>query len=135
MWFIPPRELNCSVMRVVFTFFAVLLLATGCVSKSEARRMQQEAFAAGQQQAAAAAANRTQPATVTVQGDVKNESIPWTRDLTLAQAIVSAEYQGMSDPSRIVIIRQGQSIPINPRDLLHGKDVPLEPGDVIDLQR
>ncbi len=121
-------------MRNALIFSTLLMLTVGCVSKSEARRQAHEAFMAGQLQSVAAATARSQPAGITFRGDVKNETLPWTDDLTLTQAIVSAEYQGMNDPSRIVITRNGQTIQVKPRDLLHGKDVPLEPGDIIDLQ-
>ena len=49
-----------------------------------------------------------QPMPVLVRGDVKNQVIPWTEDLTLARAIVAADYQSVFDPRTILVIRQGQ---------------------------
>ena len=77
-----------------------------------------------------------QQPTVWVRGDVKNQIIPWTEDLTLSRAIVAADYQSVFDPRAIVVVRQGQVYRINPRDLLKGTDDPsLQPGDIIELQR
>ena len=71
-----------------------------------------------------------------IRGDVKNPAVPWNEELTLARAIVAAEYKGFWDPHVITIIRQGQSYKINPRDLLKGRDdPPLEPGDTIVIER
>lgn len=121
-----------SFMRTV-VLFLLLVALSGCISKSKANLQAREAFLAGQQQAMAA--QKQAPATVTVHGNVKNETIPWTEDLTVGKAILAAEYQGMVDPRRIVLIHNSQRIEINPRDLLNGQDVPVQAGDVIELGR
>ena len=73
---------------------------------------------------------------VWIRGDVKNEVVPWTQEITLAGALVAAEYKGLWDPRGIRIIRQGQTYKINPRELLKGReDLPLKPGDVIVIER
>jgi hypothetical protein len=78
----------------------------------------------------------TPAAMVWIRGDVKHDILPWTEDLTLARAIVAAEYKGLGDPHTILINRRGQSYRINPRELLRGNDDPLlEPGDVIVIER
>src|SRR5688572_26675809 len=74
--------------------------------------------------------------TVFVRGDVKHPAIPWTEDLTVARAIVAAEYHALFDPLRIAVIRQGRTYEIKPRDLLRGReDFPLEPGDLVVIER
>lgn len=73
---------------------------------------------------------------VWIRGDVKNPVLLWNDQLTLAHAIVAADYRGFSDPHVITIIRRGQSYKVNPRDLLRGVEDPaLEPGDTIVIER
>ena len=73
---------------------------------------------------------------VWIRGDVKNPVLLWNDQLTLANAIVAADYRGFSDPHVITIIRRGQSYKVNPRDLLRGVEDPaLEPGDTIVIER
>src|SRR5260221_8335889 len=73
----------------------VAMTLTGCVTKSKAKADAREAFIAGQQQAMAMARlQQAQGPTVTVVGQGRNKIIPWTQDLTLAQAIVNAGYFG-----------------------------------------
>ena len=112
----------------------VVLLFTGC-SGSKAKLREQQAFIRGQQQAIAAQQQAQEPA-VWVRGLVRNPRVPWTENLTLAQAIVAAQYTGTFDPTRIQITRQGQVYRINPKRLVRGlEDPPLEPGDLIELSR
>lgn len=85
---------------------------------------------------AMAPAGVAKPQTVLVRGDVKNPVIPWTEDLTVARAIVAADYKGLFDPRVILLVRQGLASRIDPKQLLRGRgDLPVEPGDVIELQR
>ena len=72
--------------------------------------------------------------TVTVLGEVRNQLVPWTLDLTLAKAVVLAEFYGRTDPTQITIQRDGQEIQCDPRRLLNGEDVLLQPNDVIILK-
>lgn len=73
---------------------------------------------------------------VWIRGDVKSPVVLWNEELTLARAIVAAQYKGLWDPRAITIIRQGQTHKVNPRDLLKGRyDPPLEPGDTIIIER
>ena len=72
---------------------------------------------------------------VTVVGPVKTPSLPWTEGLTLAKAIVNAGYQSLTDPRQIMIVRNGQAVPVDPKSLLAGQDVPLLPGDMVVLQQ
>jgi hypothetical protein len=72
--------------------------------------------------------------TVTFIGEVRNQLIPWTADLTLARAIIAADYYGAKDPAAIVVIRDGQQTAYDPKRLLEGNDVLLEPRDVVEIR-
>jgi hypothetical protein len=128
---------NLLLPRVVLYVWPVVLvfLLAGCVSKREADMRQREGFLAGQQQAQADQARAAQkgqpPTTVTVIGKVKNGTVPWTEDMTVAQAIVAADYQGWDNPKRIEVTHNGELIELTPHQLLHGGDFPVEPGDTI----
>jgi protein involved in polysaccharide export with SLBB domain len=113
----------------------LLLLAlalTGCVSKATADAQARAAFLAGQQQALAHL-QQTQGPSITISGQVKNSTVPWNQDLTLAKAIVAAGYFG-PDPTEIVIVRSGQETRVDPKQLLNNEDVPLDSGDLIRIQ-
>ncbi len=108
-------------------------VGAGCVeTKSKADAQAHAAYVAGQRQAAASMQSR-EPS-VWVVGNVKTPLIPWTKDLTLARAILTAQYQGAGDPNQIIIQRNGQP-PINfdPSKLLQGEDLPLQAGDRIEI--
>jgi hypothetical protein len=110
----------------------LVLAASGCTTKSKAKTQARTAFLLGQQ----AFAQQQQGPVVTIVGLVRNRTIPWTEELTLAKALVAAEYQGFSDPRVIIIIRNGQQFQVNVKQLLKGReDPPLEPGDTIEIQQ
>lgn len=127
-------------LRLLFLLLLLLGSATsllmGCVSKAAARAQAHAAYAAGQQEALA----RTQQAqqasgpTITLNGEVTIPVIPWTPEMTLARALVAAEYHGPPEPGDILIVRTGRAIRIDPKQLLNGQDVPLLPGDIIDIR-
>ncbi len=121
-------------MRVFWITALLIFTAAGCRSKPDASAQQaQAAFFAGQQSVLQA---QQQAANVTVRGPVKNQVIPWTDTLTLADAIVAADYYWPSQPQSIFIIRKGQSHKVHPRRLLSGQENPLlEPGDIVEMQR
>jgi hypothetical protein len=111
------------------------LVLAGCVSKSTAEARARAAFLAGQQQAAMMARQaQIQGPTVTVIGEVRNPMVAWTTDLTLAKAVIAADYYGQGDPAEIVIQRNGQEMKYDPKTLLSGADVQLEPNDVVLLR-
>ena len=69
-----------------------------------------------------------------MQGPVRNPVVPWTEGLTLAQAIVDADYTGFMNPKLVRVIRNGQIIEeMKGIDLLHHQDVPLETGNIVDI--
>src|SRR5512141_1374604 len=108
-----------------------LLVLLGCVSKAKARRDAQAAFMAGQQEAAHRAQLQTvQGPSITVNGPVNKPVLPWTEDMTLAKAIVAAEYTPPGEPAEIFLVRSGRAFRLDLQQLFSGRDVPLEPGDV-----
>jgi hypothetical protein len=69
-------------------------------------------------------------------GPVETPRVPWTEELTLANALVAAGYTGRGSPKQLVIIRVGQQpIVVDPQQLLKGEDVPLQAGDIIDIKQ
>jgi len=72
--------------------------------------------------------------TVTVSGPVRIPRVAWTPELTLAKAILAADYYAPSAPTRIIIIRNARELPIDPSQLLAGQDIPLEVGDVVRIE-
>jgi len=74
---------------------------------------------------------RAQQQTVTFQGPVKIPVVPWTTNLTLSKALITAGYVGTADPTDILIVRNNQQTRVDPNQLLRGEDVPLNPGDVV----
>lgn len=72
--------------------------------------------------------------TVSVAGQVKNPVQPWVEGLTLSQAIVNAGYTGRQ-PSRILIVRAGRAISMDPKKLLAGEDMPLQSGDIVQIDQ
>ena len=115
-----------------FLSLLLSLALAGCISKSKAKAQQKEAFAAGQQQAMERILQNRN--SVTVLGPVKNPLITWTEDLTLAKALVAADYYLRGDPKEIMIVRNGKAIPVDVKQLLAGEDVTLQAGDVINIR-
>jgi hypothetical protein len=113
---------------------AAASLMGGCASQSQMAKPDArayQAYIAGQRDATGIPQNRA----VTIQGDVKNHMVPWTEDLTVAKALVAAEYKGSWDPHQIWVRRGTNRYNVNVRSLLAGKEDPaLEPGDVIEIR-
>ena len=72
---------------------------------------------------------------VYIRGDVRNPVVPWSEDLTLARAILAAEYVGRFDPHTVHLIRGNRSQRFSAAMLLAGADTDLEPGDIIEIRR
>ncbi len=119
-------------MKKLIVVYLLLLTTAGCVTKKESQAKARAAFLAGQKQASATQASAT---SVWIVGNVKTPTIPWTEDLTLARALIAAEYQGAGDPSQIVILRPG--LPptyVSTKQLLAGYDLPLQAGDRVEVR-
>jgi hypothetical protein len=131
-------------MQTRFCILVALLsagiLSGGCVSKSQARLRERNAFLEGQnatlqqEQAQAAAKSAAESPGVTIVGSVQHPQVPWVTGLTLAQAITTANYVGPEEPKQIIITRNGESATMDASVLLNGKDIPLEIGDIIELR-
>ena len=128
------RSLSTSLwpwLRLAVLVSTLLSFTTGCETKSRARLEAQRAYVQGQEQALAQ--SRPKPQIVAVKGQVRNPVIPWTEDLTLAKAIVAAEYTGYLNPRLIRLFHDGQTTDIKPSALLMGQDMPVAPGDTIEI--
>ena len=124
-------------MKTALVILLLALVLTGCTTKATARReAEKKAFIATQQSAMAGPGNQQeQQPSVWFRGDVRNQRVPWTEGLTLAQAIIAAHYTWTWDPRFITVTRQGEVYPVNPRRLLRGQEDPLlEPGDVVEVR-
>ncbi|MGA2244878.1 MAG: hypothetical protein ABSH48_07765 [Verrucomicrobiota bacterium] len=118
-------------------WFAILLLAAaGCTTKSTARLREQNAYLAGQNtvlQQHQAVGEADAPG-VTIVGLVQHPHVPWVAGLTLAQAIITANYVGQDQPNQIVITRNGESAVLDASVLTNGQDITLEIGDTVELR-
>lgn len=113
------------------------VIVSGCSSEAK-KRKERMAFLAGQRAAALEfyQKQQQQAASVTVIGEVRQQTIPWTEELTLAQALLQAQYIGRREPRQIIFIRRGESVVLQPQQLHHGAgDELMEPGDVVELRR
>jgi hypothetical protein len=118
----------------LLALLAVLLATAGCVTKSKAQADARAAYLAGQQEAMRHMQVTAPAQMITVMGPVRQSTIPWTKEMTLIKAIVAAQYVGSSDPTEIVIVRNGQGTLVDVQNVLKGQDVPLEPGDLVNLK-
>ena len=115
-------------MRALFAILSLALVTAGCVTKSQADAQARAAYIAGQQ---AAYKSMGTQANVVVLGDVQKHEVPWVEGLTLAQAIATANYNGLHDPRVIIVRRDGVDTTVDPKKLLNGDDATLQAGDVI----
>jgi hypothetical protein len=122
-------------MRFAFLLFCslvVLVPLAGCVTKAKAEAQAHAAYVAGQRQAMQMM--QQHGPSITVLGQVRQSIIPWTPEMTLAKLLVAAEYQGTTDPTLIIVVRNGQPKQVNPKELLNGQDMPMEAGDIVQIQ-
>ena len=75
-----------------------------------------------------------QGSSVTVVGPVKHPVVPWSRNMTLARALVQAGYIGTAQPTGITIRRGDEEIHVDMDRFLEGEDSLLREGDVVELQ-
>jgi hypothetical protein len=133
-------------LRSVFLLFLLALLACGCASKAKKQAQIRRAYAAGEQAARAQmqqaqAQQQTPPPMeqngdpqIRIMGSVRNPVLDWTDGLTLARALVEAQYQKQTTPIAITIYRNSQPLHVDPQRLLNGEDYPLFPGDTVFIQ-
>ena len=122
-------------MKILIVILLLAMAATGCMTQSEVRLKEQNAFLAGQNAALRRELQAAgQASGVTIDGPVQNPLVPWVDGLTLAQAIATADYIGPDSPKQIIITRHGETATLDAKVLLDGTDVPLEKGDAIELR-
>ena len=135
-----------NVFRYFSQILLIALMACGCAGKTKKPTDYQRAYFAG---AAAARAQMQQaqspqsipqplPSTtepqVRILGSVRNSVLMWTEGLTLARALVAAEYEKPNPPEAITIYRNNLPLHIDPQRVLQGEDYPLFPGDLVYIQ-
>jgi len=120
-------------MKAALGILLLVVVLSGCATKATARREAEKAFVEAQHREQAE--QERQHPSVWFRGDVRNQRVPWTEGLTLAQALVAAQYTFNRDPHTITVTRQGEVHPVNARRLLRGQEDPLlEPGDVVEVR-
>jgi hypothetical protein len=109
-----------------------LIATVGCKSKQVGARTPPPAY---MDPATVQEAMRQAQMVVRIRGDVRNPIIPWNENLTLAGALVEADYIGRWDPLSVTVTRGRKVQRFSASRLLSGNDMFLEPGDVIDIHR
>ena len=132
--------------RRLLVILLVVLTAGGCASKAKKQAQIRRAYAAGEQAARAqmqqAQTQQQTPPPIDQNGDpqirimgfVKNPVLNWSDGLTLARALVEAQYQKQTTPVAITIYRNNQPLHVDLQRLLDGQDYPLFPGDTVYIQ-
>jgi hypothetical protein len=135
-----------NAIRFVSLIFVLALTVAGCAShKKKNDEDLHRAYIAGAQAARAQMLQgqaqqptlQTMPTSdpqVRILGPVRNPVLPWSDGLTLARALVLAEYERNNTPTAITIYRNNQPLQIDPQTLINGADYPLFPGDMIYIQ-
>jgi hypothetical protein len=129
------QPLSCLLSTRRHCWLAVVLMISllGCVSKSNSRSQLEAAYHGAPQ--SVRVEQPWEAPVVFFKGDVRNQRIPWTDGLTLAQALLAAQYTWSWDPRRITVTRGNQTFAVNPRRLLRGEEDPLlERGDVVEVR-
>jgi hypothetical protein len=132
---LPARLSHGALLTLCGALFLALALG-GCVTRKSADAQARKAFLAGQQEARMQMQQyqtQGQGPCVTVNGDVRNRVVPWTQGMTLAKALLAADYFGTTDPGQILIVHNGLATRVDPKQLLSGVDIPLQPGDIVQL--
>jgi hypothetical protein len=119
-------------MKGIACLLILLALTGGCTTKGKSKEQARKAYLAGQ--ARGRSQMEPQMAYVYVMGNVTNHSVPWTEELTLARALITAGYLGAGNPTEIVVVRNGLATNIDPIQLLRGQDVKLNANDRIEIR-
>ena len=119
-------------MRALLAVLILAFATFGCKSKQVRAQGPPPAFV---DPAAMQEAMRQAQMAVHVRGEVRNRIIPWNEDLTLAGALVEADYIGRMTPLSVTVTRGRKVQRFSAARLLSGVDIFLEPGDVIDIHR
>jgi hypothetical protein len=128
------RIRSLKALRLVPIIGALLLTAAwlcGCTSRSKSQARARAAFEAGQLQALTDVAKRQNG--ITFIGPVMTPVVPWQQALTLGQAVAAAGWNDKGEPRLIVFTRNGESVEMNPAQLLEATDFPVDPGDRVEM--
>ncbi|MCS7089285.1 MAG: hypothetical protein RMN51_05995 [Verrucomicrobiota bacterium] len=117
-------------LRYVFALCIICLAAGGCLRPARSRPGPQ----AGPTLELQPALPQLSRPVVWMIGPVRRPVLHWRQDLTLAEAILEAEYLFEPDPRTILIRRGSIVIPIDPARLLQGEDFALLPGDQVEIR-
>jgi hypothetical protein len=135
-----------NAFRVVSLICLLAVMACGCASKAKKQAEFRRAYSAGAQAAQAQmrqgqmqqSMSQPVPSTsdpqIRILGSVRNPALTWSEGLTLARALVLAEYEKSTAPASITIFRNNQPLQIDPQRVLQGEDYPLFPGDIVYIQ-
>lgn len=109
-----------------------LLMVVGCAGKDRSQRQLQDAFRAGYRQGLLE--RRVQGTDIFVSGPVRHAHVGWREGLTLAEALLEAEYLAAETPRQIILHRGPHEWELTGQQLLTGEDFLLEPGDLIETR-
>ena len=122
-------------MRILLnSLLLMLLLSSGCTTKSNARAEARAAYHAGRA-AAYQQMLEEEHTSIRVVGQVRNPEFDWKEGMSLMEALIKADWTGIQNPKEIIIIRKHERIPVDMKAFLNGEDVLLEAGDTIELHQ
>jgi len=135
-----------NAIRFIALTLATVLTTSGCGGKAKKQAEFRRAYSAGVQAAQAQirqgqmqqSMSQPVPSTsdpqIRILGSVRNPALTWSEGLTLARALVLAEYEKSTAPASITIFRNNQPLQIDVQRVLQGEDYPLFPGDIVYIQ-
>ena len=126
-----PIPSSCRLLTLVCGLLLLAVAFAGCVSKSKASAQARKAYIAGQQETMIRMQQmqtQGQGPSVTVNGEVRNHVVPWTEGMTLAKALVAADYLGAADPAQIIILRNGIGRRVEPESCFPERTSPCNRG-------
>ena len=143
---VQARHAQIVFCRILSLILVLGFVSSGCANKAKTQEQIRRAYIAGEQaaraqmQQAQAPQSTVQPLSSTTQpqvrvlGAVKNPVLPWSEGLTLARALVEAEYEKTTAPSALTIFRNNEPLRIDVQQVLQGADYPLFPGDIVFIE-
>ncbi|MDB6053454.1 MAG: hypothetical protein JWN25_977 [Verrucomicrobiales bacterium] len=129
---------HSSIKRVAAAaLVCVVFLAPACTSRKKAQQQAMAAYVAGRRAAQVQASSETPPIDlrhqVAVVGNVQNHAIDWRAGLTVATAILTAQYVPETTPAEIRIYHRNRIVRFSGEELLAGRDEPVFTGDKIEI--
>lgn len=115
----------------------VLVGLPGCTSRKAANRQAAVAYQmglSGAQIRAQQAEDRQRRQVIALTGTVRLTEIPWFEGMGVAEALLQAEYTGLTNPFRVLIYRAEKVEVLSVKALLAGEDIFLQPGDLLQVE-